>query len=174
MADATAQQPKPGRDIKGRFVQGNTASRGNPSGLRGRPKTYAADYLDAMKEELTPAKWQGIIRKAIEQALDGDHRARTFLAAYVMGQPVQQVIADVTGSRDKLLQVLGDIERSLLEVEDSGAQSDLAPAHCEGNLLGRSNSAPKHLRVSVSGTDSRHPPTRGHILSSTPWRGGAI
>jgi hypothetical protein len=72
----------PGRTITGRFAKGNKVGKGNSGG---RPKAYAQDYLDEMKGELTMPKWRGIIGKAIEQALDGDNRARTFLASYVMG-----------------------------------------------------------------------------------------
>jgi hypothetical protein len=43
-----------------------------------------------MRDELTPDQWREIVAKAIEQALDGNPRARTRPAAYVMGQPVQR------------------------------------------------------------------------------------
>ncbi len=122
---SNAAQPKParGRDIKGRFVKGNAAGKGNNGG---RPKAYAADYLEEFKGEVSMAQWRGIVAKAVDQALNGEHRARTFIASYILGQPVQQVVADVSGTRDRLLKVMGMIEEALPEVGDSGIQSDLA------------------------------------------------
>jgi hypothetical protein len=113
----------PGRTIKGRFTKGNKAGKGNNGG---RPKAYAADYLEEFKGEVSMAQWRGIVAKAVEQALNGEHRARTFIASYILGQPVQQVVADVSGTRDRLLKVMGMIEEALPEVGDSGIQSDLA------------------------------------------------
>jgi len=111
--------PHPGRAANGRFTKGNKAAKG---GGGGRPHSYAQDYQAEMREVLDMATWRGIVKKAVEQALDGDNRARTFIAAYVMGQPVQQVVADLTGSRDRLMSVLGEIEASLPEVDEgSGA-----------------------------------------------------
>jgi len=114
---AQPKSPQRGRDIKGRFIKGNRHSKGNAGG---RPMNYAADYMERMRERLTLDEWDAVISKAIEQAKDGDNRARTWLASYVMGQPVQQVIADVSGTRDRLLQVLGMIEESLPEVGEGG------------------------------------------------------
>jgi len=109
---------RPGRAANGRFAKGNKAAKG---GGGGRPHAYAQDYQAEMRSALDMATWRGVIDKAIAQALDGDNRARLFLASYVMGQPVQQVVADLTGSRDRLMSVLGEIEASLPEVEDGGA-----------------------------------------------------
>ena len=42
---------------------------------------------------------------------------RTLLASYVLGQPMQQIVADVTGSREKMLQGPADSQASLPDVE---------------------------------------------------------
>ncbi len=102
----------------GRFLPGNRAGTGNPSGRRGRPKTYYAEYVDELHETLTLETWRKIIEKAIEQAVDGDHRARQFLASYAMGQPIQMIAADINGERERLSIVLDAIRDSLPLVED--------------------------------------------------------
>jgi len=102
----------------GRFIPGNKAGTGNPSGRRGRPKTYYTEYIDELHDTLTLEAWGRIIDKAIEQALSGDHRARQFLASYAIGQPIQMIAADINGERERSSIVLDAIRDSLPLVED--------------------------------------------------------
>jgi len=105
----------------GRFLPGNRAAEGNPSGTRGRPKRYAAEYADELHGTLTLAAWRRIVHRAIEQALNGDHRARQFLAGYVLGQPPQLVVADVNGTQERLFRVVDALRDALPDVEEGGA-----------------------------------------------------
>jgi len=100
------------RTASGRFAPGNTAALGH-KGVR--PKTYAHEYLAVLRDELTPDKWRKVVRAAIEQAIEGEHRARAFLASYAMGQPVQQVIADASGSREALEGLISSLRDTLPE-----------------------------------------------------------
>jgi hypothetical protein len=58
------------RHDNGRFALGN---RGGP----GRPRrSVEAGYLAALREGLPLETWGAIVTKAVDQALDGDARAR--------------------------------------------------------------------------------------------------
>jgi hypothetical protein len=81
-----------GHDNRGRFTKGN---RGGP----GRPKRYIErEYLTALSEACPPAKWKKIVQKAVEEALDGDAKAREWLSGYLLGKlsdrPLSEIAAD--------------------------------------------------------------------------------
>lgn len=66
-----------------------TFDKGNPGGP-GRPKRETERaYLDAMIAECSPETWRKISRKAVEDAVDGDSKAREWLSHYVVGKPQQ-------------------------------------------------------------------------------------
>ena len=70
---------KSGRDNQGRF------SKGNPGGP-GRPRrAVEEDYLAALSDQLSIERWENIVSKAIEDAENGDHRARDWIARYALG-----------------------------------------------------------------------------------------
>ena len=70
---------KSGRDNQGRF------SKGNPGGP-GRPRrAVEEDYLAALSDQLSIERWENIVCKAIEDAENGDHRARDWIARYALG-----------------------------------------------------------------------------------------
>ena len=70
---------KSGRDNQGRF------SNGNPGGP-GRPRrAVEEDYLAALSDQLSIERWESIVSKAIEDAENGDHKARDWIARYALG-----------------------------------------------------------------------------------------
>ena len=70
---------KSGRDNQGRF------SKGNPGGP-GRPRrAVEEDYLAALSDQLSIERWENIVIRAIEDAENGDHRARDWIARYALG-----------------------------------------------------------------------------------------
>ena len=70
---------KSGRDNQGRF------SKGNPGGP-GRPRrAVEEDYLAALSDQLSIERWENIVSRAIEDAENGDHRARDWIARYALG-----------------------------------------------------------------------------------------
>ena len=70
---------KSGRDNQGRF------SKGNPGGP-GRPRrAVEEDYLAALSDQLSIERWENIVTRAIEDAENGDHRARDWIARYALG-----------------------------------------------------------------------------------------
>ena len=68
-------------DSQGRFAKGNPGGPGRP-----RLKTETA-YLKAMVDAVSEDDWQAIVRRAVCDAKDGDHQARTWLANYLLGKP---------------------------------------------------------------------------------------
>ena len=62
------------RDERGRYAKGNC---GGP----GRPKAQTEEqYLTTLSETVTIDDWLAITEKAVDQAKQGDHRARQWLA----------------------------------------------------------------------------------------------
>lgn len=86
-----------GRDEKGRFVKGHKNSAGNKGGT-GRPRRSIEErYLKALSGSISISDWKEIVKKAVEQAKDGDKFARQWLADYLIGKPTQYVNADISG-----------------------------------------------------------------------------
>jgi hypothetical protein len=80
----------------GRKADG-TFARGLWKGGPGRPRRATeASYLAVLRECVPLAKWRKIIRRAVADALDGDHKAREWLAAYLLGKPAEAsaILAD--------------------------------------------------------------------------------
>src|SRR5215213_7655665 len=58
------------------------------SGGPGRPANpYKRRYADALAGQLSDEQWRGIVNRAINDATNGDHRARAWLSDHVMGRP---------------------------------------------------------------------------------------
>lgn len=76
------------RHPNGKFAPGN---RGGP----GRPTREAEEqYLARLSTEVSMEDWIQITRRAIEDAKDGDWRARNWLSDYLMGKPGTTGIQD--------------------------------------------------------------------------------
>jgi hypothetical protein len=85
----------------------------NTSGNAGRKK--GLDRL--FKECVTPEEWKAIIAKGVEQALEGDNKAREFLFNYAYGKP--QVMVELLDSKGStLIQNNFNIEVSGKNVEE--------------------------------------------------------
>ena len=76
-----------GRDNNGRFSKGNPGGPGRP------PLEKESRYHQTMVEACSVDDWQRICQRAVEDAVDGDHRARDWLAKYLVGEP--QVVANI-------------------------------------------------------------------------------
>ncbi len=77
----------------GRFVKGVS---GNPKGRpKGTPKKKKAEYLQIMRDVVTPQKWKTIVERATTDAKKGNSTARKWLSDYVLGRPVQRVKAEI-------------------------------------------------------------------------------
>lgn len=69
------------RDERGRFV-----SSGNPNGRAARK--VETEYLELAKRKCGKSEWLAIVETAIEQAKDGNARARQWLSDYLIGKPL--------------------------------------------------------------------------------------
>jgi len=64
---------------------------GNPAG---RPKREVERaYLDATLATVSPADWQKVVAKALQDAMAGDAAARAWLSKYLLPQDVGDVFA---------------------------------------------------------------------------------
>ncbi len=68
-----------GRDIKGRFASGNKCGKGRPR------RAVERDYLAKLSDNITPYHFGLIVQKAVQDAIDGDYRAREFVTKHVLG-----------------------------------------------------------------------------------------
>lgn len=60
------------------------------------PKPITVDErLSSLSQAVTGGHWVAIVRKAISQATGGDWRARQWLSNYLLGPPIQRLVAEV-------------------------------------------------------------------------------
>ena len=71
------------RDCQGRFVHGNQGGPGRP------PRPTETAYLSALMDACPPATWRQVCNRAVQDAQNGDSRARDWLARYLVGEPAQ-------------------------------------------------------------------------------------
>jgi hypothetical protein len=111
------------RAPNGRFLPGH--------GIKspGRPRRdEEAAWLGLLRSEVTDVRWEAIVRKAIEQALRGDPRARGWLSDYVLPAASKVPVPDqrieiVYESLDDKIERTQRVER-LREAEGTGAIAD--------------------------------------------------
>jgi hypothetical protein len=70
------------RDSSGRFVPGNPGGPGRPL------RRVELDYLKAVRDGCSLDDIRTITMRAVQQAKDGDSRARDWLSRYLLGTPI--------------------------------------------------------------------------------------
>jgi len=55
----------------------------------------AEERMDTLSVTVSQDNWVQVIRKAISQAIGGDYRARQWLSNYLLGPPIQRLLAKV-------------------------------------------------------------------------------
>jgi len=78
------------RNDRGQFMKGTSGNKGGRSSMK-------SGYIALLKAAVTPAKWKKIINACVQQAIEGDRYARSFLADYVIGRPQQYVELSAVG-----------------------------------------------------------------------------
>ena len=87
------------RDNNGRFVKGNTVSKGHGR----RTRQVESDYMAVVVGTVTLDSWRVIVQRAVQDAQNGDSNARTWLTKLLVGERVKDlthVLADVESERD--------------------------------------------------------------------------
>ncbi len=74
-----------GRDALGRFTEGNSGGPGRPS------REVELSYSAALREEVPLEEWRKICRKALEDALAGDHQARSWLSKQLIAPEAREL-----------------------------------------------------------------------------------
>ena len=75
---------------------------GNPKGRAPRVREQA--YQDATYSSVPISKWRKVVKRALEQALEGDDKARAFLAKYLL--PAKREDAPEQSETEKLFTAL--------------------------------------------------------------------
>jgi len=70
-----------GRDSHGRFAEGNCGGPGRP------PLAREQKFLETMSSVCNLSDWQEICERAVTDAKAGDHRAREWIAKFLVGEP---------------------------------------------------------------------------------------
>ncbi|MFN2202346.1 MAG: hypothetical protein ACK2UO_14155 [Caldilineaceae bacterium] len=94
------------RDSSGRFQVGNPGGPGRPQ------RRTEAFYMQAMMDEVPLDTWRDVVRAAVTAAKSGDHRARSWLAKYLVGEPKTEVPAPMQVIVEQLLQVDPALDRA--------------------------------------------------------------
>jgi hypothetical protein len=81
MSDDWIKDEITARNNGGRFAPGNPGGPGRPK------RTTEREYLIALTEACPPEAWQQIISRCVEDAKNGDAKAREWLARYLLGNP---------------------------------------------------------------------------------------
>lgn len=76
----------PIRQPNGHFAAGNPGGPGRP------PRATERAYLATMLEVVTREEWQAVVQRALDDAKNGDARARLFLATYLLGKEPPRVL----------------------------------------------------------------------------------
>jgi len=76
------------RDARGRFLPGCKSGPGRPS------RASELAYLNATLATVTIQDWVQVIQKALDQAKEGDARARDFLASYLLPKGWQGTVSE--------------------------------------------------------------------------------
>ncbi len=77
------------RDPDGRFQKGGKGGPGRPR------RAIEIDYLAKLSEAVPLSVWQEIVAKAVEEAREGDHTARAWLAGYLCGKPTGDALRNL-------------------------------------------------------------------------------
>ncbi len=110
MADHPTEEK---RESNGRFQKGHSYSKGPR-----KRQIFANQYLYELTSVVTLARWRNIVEMAATQAEQGDDKARTFLAHYAMGKPVEQLVAKITAGEDALTDFIDELRGVLPDAED--------------------------------------------------------
>lgn len=98
------------RDSNGRFAKGNTVSKGH-----GRlPRQVESDYMAVVVGSVSLSDWEAIVKRAVQDATNGDNAARQWLTKLLVGERVKNLttaLADVESERDA---VADELERRFI------------------------------------------------------------
>ena len=79
----------PDRDHDARFQKGGKGGPGRPR------RAIESDYLAKLSEAVPLSVLQEIVAKAVEDAREGDHAARVWLANYLVGKPTGDALRNL-------------------------------------------------------------------------------
>lgn len=82
---------KTDRNDRGQFLPGHSGGPGRP------PRAVESDYLRVLAATVTVDHWQRICQRALDDALAGDAKARSWLASYLLpsGSDLAAAYADL-------------------------------------------------------------------------------
>ena len=106
-----------GRNGKGQFAEGNTASPGGQWGSR--------KWTKMITERITEPRWKKIIDKAIGQACNGDRSARDWLSRYTADPEITKAI------QSEVMEQIAEVWQAALAVSDEDYEP--TPAGCPEN-----------------------------------------
>ncbi len=118
---------------QGQFKKGWKGGPGRPKSKRSR-----SDYLVRLHDKMPMSQWDRILDTAIAQAIEGDHQARSFLAQYLIGKPIQAV--EISGPGGSSLS-LGLILMAIREVAPDPAMQERIADRLQNLMSAQQNKA---------------------------------
>ncbi len=101
---------QPHRDANGRFTDGN------PGGPGRKARQVELEYLMTMETIVSGEAWQAIVKKATQDAIEGDAKARSWLSAYLLGMPISRV-QEVEEESNAMDDIVRKVQEGLWERE---------------------------------------------------------
>lgn len=103
------------------FKPGNQAAKGHKNAAT------SLAYKRLLREQVTEDRWREIVLKAIEQAAEGDDKARKWLSDILIAKNIKMAgamgrVDDVQGEIDRLFGLMATVERG----DDADADSNPA------------------------------------------------
>ena len=90
------------RDSLGRFVEGNSGGPGRP------PRETEESRLADLSEVCSSEKWRAIFERAVEDATNGEAKARDWLSKYLLGDAKQIEVHSIDGPQTVLIEYTDD------------------------------------------------------------------
>ena len=154
---------KNGRDGLGRFVVGNPGGPGRP-----RRATEAA-YQQALSRVLSAADLEAIARRAVADARRGSARARDWVSAYLLGNPIPPETTrgrNLQGMARAQLQAILETISVDLTAPEPAAGGGLAPAPAPSTGAPAAQGPAGHERGTT--VKWKPPPAGSHAPNAQP------
>lgn len=108
----------PHRDAHGRFT------RGNPGGPGRKPRATEERYLKTMTEIVDDEAWEAIVKRATQDAINGDAKARAWLTNYMIGQPIARAENTSVPKWAQFMYGLDEYGNPLTQSDGDGEESE--------------------------------------------------
>ncbi len=144
------------RDEKGRYLKGCDAGPGRP------PLATEQEYVQATISNCTVAEWEQIVKRAVQDAKQGDAKAREWLSKYVLpSHPDALHVTLQAAVRTSVSPAASPLPHPLYEPDHRTLAESFAVLQELGILTTPSSATPRNV-IEGTSTPAPSPSTNGH------------